>query len=512
MSNKRSLHMFQQGSPKRRKPFSPQAPDTAENHHKYPITRNSHPPTATQHFNYQPYQRQDLQQNNNQNRNFYEISSNVNNEQKHGHGGSFPDNRPGQGYLQSNQPGHGNFHSNQLSAGIFQRPTNNFGYNPGQTISLQNNQNMLNLNNAQSTMASSGSTVGGGTYGANQFDTMNRHEVTSHQSAYHQENSLYMDRPRVSGQTDSRNNVYQNPPNYPGYATQDPPVYCASPFENKSLLYRMNHTNPAQVWSESHVTNHPGQVSSEQYTNSYNPLQRDSRYQAPDRMQQPVLNHQSRQNLTSNIQYYQQSLSSAGPDALGCNGSRLLATGTGSTQMNRFEFNKNGQTFPTAQYKIDPAQRHLLINKTDNSIKLESKTGDKRKNSDANKLNSGRKRIVTCNVSAMLHWAKLTHSSQFLFEIFGCLNSSERVNDVSYKLQLKDSENNLLEANYYLSSTTQPELITGRYYRVIGKMINKTFLCFKLKEVPYMETRNAVSLIKQSEIAMSKLILQINES
>ena len=42
------------------------------------------------------------------------------------------------------------------------------------------------------------------------------------------------------------------------------------------------------------------------------------------------------------------------------------------------------------------------------------------------------------------------------------------MNDVSYKLQLKDSENNLLEANYYLSSTTQPELITGRYYRVIG--------------------------------------------
>ena len=46
------------------------------------------------------------------------------------------------------------------------------------------------------------------------------------------------------------------------------------------------------------------------------------------------------------------------------------------------------------------------------------------------------------------------------------------MNDVSYKLQLKDSENNLLEANYYLSSTTQPELITGRYYRVIGGFVS----------------------------------------
>lgn len=43
-------------------------------------------------------------------------------------------------------------------------------------------------------------------------------------------------------------------------------------------------------------------------------------------------------------------------------------------------------------------------------------------------------------------------------------------------------------------------------------MTNGTFHCFKLKEVPYMETRNAMGLIKQSEIAMSKLILQINEN
>ena len=50
------------------------------------------------------------------------------------------------------------------------------------------------------------------------------------------------------------------------------------------------------------------------------------------------------------------------------------------------------------------------------------------------------------------------------------------MNDVSYKLQLKDSENNLLEANYYLSSTTQPELITGRYYRVIGGFVSVFFI------------------------------------
>ena len=42
--------------------------------------------------------------------------------------------------------------------------------------------------------------------------------------------------------------------------------------------------------------------------------------------------------------------------------------------------------------------------------------------------------------------------------------------------------------------------------------MNGSFNCFKITEVPYMETRNAVNLIKQSEISMSKLILKINES
>ena len=43
-------------------------------------------------------------------------------------------------------------------------------------------------------------------------------------------------------------------------------------------------------------------------------------------------------------------------------------------------------------------------------------------------------------------------------------------------------------------------------------MINGTFLAFKLKEVAYMEARNSSGLKKQSDIAMSKLVLQINEN
>ena len=36
---------------------------------------------------------------------------------------------------------------------------------------------------------------------------------------------------------------------------------------------------------------------------------------------------------------------------------------------------------------------------------------------------TGNKRIITCNISAMLHWAKLQHETDFLFEIFACLSS-----------------------------------------------------------------------------------------
>ena len=291
-----------------------QGPDVVQEHHKYPITRNSYPTAATQQFNHQPYQIQNFQHDNSQHRNFYEIPNNVNYQQKYSHG-SFSDIQQGHGNhhsnhqmhgnLHSNQQVHENHHSNQLGQGVFGRPTNNFGYNPGQTISLQNKQKIKNQNFSQSTMVNNGSANVGRT---NQYDAINRNGIAPRQT-FSYENS-----PQLLEQTHS---MHRNQPNYPGpgLTAQPPPQSYCSSFENKSALYKMNHSDPSQMWSERHVTNQHGHVTAEPYMNSFNQLQHDPRYQAPDGIQQPMSNQQNGQ-LTSNIQYYQQNLSSASASSL----------------------------------------------------------------------------------------------------------------------------------------------------------------------------------------------------
>ena len=205
------------------------------------------------------------------------------------------------GNFHSNQQVHGTHLNNQLGQGVIQRPTNNFGYNPGQTISLQNNQNIKNQNISQSTTVNNGSTNVGG---ANQYDAVNRNGIAPRQTFSYENN------PQLLEQTHSRSSLHRNQPNYPGLTAQPPPQSYCSSFESKSALYKMNHSNPSQMWSL--VTDQYGHVSAEPYINK---PQHDPRYQAPGGIQQPMSNQQNGQ-LTSNIHYYQQDLSSASASSL----------------------------------------------------------------------------------------------------------------------------------------------------------------------------------------------------
>ncbi|XP_063686637.1 uncharacterized protein LOC134820327 [Bolinopsis microptera] len=461
MSNKRSLHMFQQGSPKRRK--SSQG-DT--NHHKYPDTN-------PQYTNYQqPYQNNNFQSTNqkNEDRKFYQVAGGVN--------------------------------CNDLQ-GVYQPPTNNFGYNPGQDISAPNHRVPIQNMPAHTVgIPPQYSAQGGGTPGKTY--------------SYKDDNRYNMG--KTTNQTLSYNgaNSYQYPDSKPQVMNN---LQNSSRSSENSALYNLNHVIPQQSRDQlGHVIPQqcnpvaPGQYHGPEIR-FYN-HQPSVQYQLSDNMQTsrsnlpqqfPQLSHQQLPQKASHNSW-DPSVSHPTLEH------RLPTTDPG---LGPIEGPLRYNPLPTTQYKIGPGVQQRNASKNIHGDgKTESKTGDKRKSSgpDSGKLNSGKKRIVTCNISALLHWSKLKYSTQFMFELFVSLSSVERRSDVSYKLELRDNEKNRLNADYYLSSTAQPELMNGKYYRVIGKMTNNTFHCFKLKEVPYMETTNANSLIKQSEIAMSKLILQINEN
>lgn len=478
MAGQRPLHMFQQSSPKRRS-----APKTAPGHEKYapPDASYNSVPTATP--GYYPHSAP---------------------------GAPLRHTNPTHGQVFNNPPSHGQAHSSSVNHVIpghsSSIPHNNRGYNADTSnIGAQYRHPVWNPN-------------------VNQPSTTNN---------YNQPNQF-----QPNQTTTNPAHPLQNQPslNYPVHGPSHNPTHAGDLQRAPTSYLRHTQNHPPTF------ANHEPGVGSGQaaaaHNDRYHPINGDvggyNGYHNSNPGQHNSYNQQSGQHNSydqRNAGQPQQSLFQNHPPSL----QNQPRPPTFQNQENSFPpqkgtnyppENKNSYppqkensyppqqtTFPSSRSSNFPtkdqafATTQYSVSSKRPAVKYETPTSNKKKTGKP----TGGKRVITCNISAMQHWAKLQHQDSFLFEIFACL-SNVTEDKIKYVLTFRDTDNNTMTSHIYTHGSTTPELITGRYYRVVGRMINGTFLTFKLKEVAYMEARNSSGLKKQSDIAMSKLVLQINEN
>jgi len=118
-------------------------------------------------------------------------------------------------------------------------------------------------------------------------------------------------------------------------------------------------------------------------------------------------------------------------------------------------------------------------------------------------------RTLSCTISSLLHWSKYSAQCPMLFELYACVDSVEESSGLCRKFIVTDSQGGRLQCVYY-DMVAIPPILHAKHYRLLGKMTGEGKLqCVKVTQVNFNSSNP--DLIKQSNVSMSKFVLQLNE-